>query len=63
MKTYSVLLTVDASIVVKVEAESEEEAKELAADIAEVPSICHHCSRNVQIGEILEAVEATEVTP
>lgn len=63
MKTYSVLLTVDASIVVQVEAESEDEAKDLASDIAEAPRVCHHCSRNIEIGDILEAVEATEVTP
>ena len=63
MKTYSVVLTVDASIVVKVEADSEEEAKDLASDIAEAPSICHHCSRKVQFGDVLETVEVIEVTP
>jgi hypothetical protein len=63
MKTYSVLITVDASIVVKVEANSEEEAKEIAMEVAETPSICHHCTRRVEVGELLQVVEVIEVAP
>ncbi len=61
MKTYSVLITVDASIFVKVKAENEEQAKILAMEKAPHPSVCHHCSREIEIGDLLEAVEAIEV--
>lgn len=37
-----------------VEAETEEEAKEKAGDLAEPPSLCHYCCREVEIGEIIE---------
>ena len=63
MKTYSVLITFDASIVVKVEANSEEEAKEIAMEVADAPSICHHCAQHVEVGDLLQAVEAIEVAP
>jgi hypothetical protein len=53
----------NASIVVKVEANSGEEAKEIAMEFAEAPSICHHCTQRVELADLLQAVESTEVTP
>lgn len=61
MRRYSVLITVDASIVVEVEATDEESAKEEAFSQASNPSVCHHCAKQVQLGDLLEAVEVTEV--
>lgn len=59
MNKYAVIITVDASVCVEVEAENEEQAKELALNKVETPCLCHQCAREVQIGDILDAVEAT----
>jgi len=61
MPKYSVLISVDASITVEVEAPDEETAKELAFNTAECPSVCHYCSKYIQVGEPLEALEASEI--
>ena len=61
MKNWTVMLSVDATIRVSVAAETEEEAKEKALDIASRPDICHQCSKKVEIGDVLDALEATEL--
>jgi|GEM_PF-6084782 len=61
MNRYSVLITVDASISVEVEAENEEQAKDLALEKAHRPCICHQCSSKVYVGEIIDAIEAIEI--
>ena len=60
-KKYSVCLTVDCTINVTVEAESEEQAKRLAYENAPNPSVCHYCAGKINLGDILEAVEAVEL--
>lgn len=59
MSTYSVVISVDASIVVKVEADSEAEAKEKAFEQSSSPRLCHRCSHDLQLGDPIEALEAT----
>lgn len=61
MKKYSVLVTVDASIRVVVDAENEDQAKDIAMEKASRPSVCHHCARQLDIGDIIDAVEAVEM--
>ena len=58
---YQVILTIDASIDIEVEADSEEEAEQLAYEKAKRPCLCHQCSREVQLGDIMDAVEVTEI--
>lgn len=62
MKKYSVLLSVDATVYVVVEANSEEEAKEKAYEVAHRPSLCHQCAKEMDTGDIIEALEATEIS-
>lgn len=57
MTTWHVCITYDASVVVEVEAETEEEAKEKAFDNAHV-SLCHHCAHELDLGDPVDAVEA-----
>lgn len=59
-KKYFVTFALDASFTVNVEATSEEEAKELALEEALPPTLCHHCSRKLSIGDIGEVIEAGE---
>lgn len=61
MPKYSVMLLVDASITFKVEAESAEQAAELAMAQAPNPSVCHQCSDEVSVGEIIEVAEVLEL--
>lgn len=56
MKTYSVLFTTGASSVFEVEAESVAEARDIAADQFEPPTICAQCSgwgndQNLELGD------------
>ena len=51
---YLVTLIVDASIRVEVEADSKQEAYDKALDNAFTPSICHQCSREIDLGDIIE---------
>ena len=57
MSKYRVLVTLDASTSVVVEADSEEQAKELAMEEATGCSLCYHCSRQVSLGDPLDAIE------
>jgi hypothetical protein len=62
MRRYSVIITVDASVTVEVDAENEEQAKELAMEQASHPCICHQCSNEIDIGDLQDAIEATDIT-
>ena len=62
MKKWAVTLLVDASVFVEVEAETEDEAKTKAWEQAPSPSVCHQCSRDLEIGEIYEIAEAVEIS-
>lgn len=59
MSRWQVVITVDASICVEVEADDAEQAKDRAWEQASVPGICHQCSDDITLGDLLEAVEAT----
>lgn len=61
MNRYSVMFTVDASVTVDVDAENEEQAKERAWAQVSSPSVCHQCSREVEVGEIMDLVEVLEL--
>lgn len=54
MKKYSVSLCYYASAFAEVEAENEEDAINKAAQEIMYPSLCHHCSSEVEIGEMCE---------
>ncbi len=60
LKKWRVLVAVDATVSVVVEAATEEEALEKGLDAAESPCICHQCSRRVGFGDCIRALEATE---
>lgn len=61
MKKWSVILSVDATIRVTVEAETAEEAKDKALDVASAPRVCHQCAKEIDIGDVIDALEAIEV--
>ena len=58
MSKYTVILSVHASISVDVEADSEEQAKELALKKADCPTLCHYCADKIEIGDVDEALDA-----
>lgn len=60
MKFY-VTFEVYASTTVEVEADTKEEAEELAKDVVYTPSLCHHCSRHLDIGDVGEILMSGEV--
>lgn len=59
-KRFVVCISVDASITIEVDAENEEQAKELAMERVYVPGLCHQCAHQIEIGEPIEALEAWE---
>jgi hypothetical protein len=56
---YSVIISVDASVHVEVEADNEEQAKDLAMEKAGAPCLCHQCSSELDVGDLIEVVEVT----
>ena len=58
MAKYEVILLVDATITVVVNAENEDDAKEKAMDTAAPPALCHHCSEQLSVNDVSEAIEA-----
>lgn len=61
MKKFRVTLIVDCTISFDVEAEDAEKAKEKAIREAYVPSLCHHCSNDFEMGDVIDTGEASEV--
>lgn len=59
-KKYRVLISVDATVSVVVDANSEAEAKEKAMEVADRPSICHQCSDQVEIGDLIDVLDVVE---
>ena len=51
MATYMVVFTTGASSVIEVEASSVEEARKLANKRFDGPSLCHQCSRHINLGD------------
>ena len=62
LKKYSCSFSVDASIVVEVEAHTKKEAKEKAWEKAYAPRICHQCSRGLSVGDVIALVEVDDGT-
>lgn len=61
MKKWRVSILHDACTSVEVEAETEEEAKAKAMDEAESVCLCWSCSKKIEIGDPMEAVNAAEI--
>lgn len=61
MKKWSVVLSVDATMIVEVEADSGEDAKDKALEVAGRPTVCHQCARDLSIGDVMDALEAIEL--
>ena len=61
MPKYNVILTLDASMTVEVVAENEEEAMEIAMESAETPTLCCQCAQEVDLNDIIDAIEAVEI--
>jgi hypothetical protein len=63
-KKWSVSIPWHASVCVRVEADTAEEAIEKAIEIAQ-PSLCHQCSDEIELGEWNNEVssDAIEVNP
>lgn len=51
-KTYSVLVPLFAYTVIRVKADTPEQALERASDIASAPSLCHQCTKDCEMGEV-----------
>lgn len=60
LKKYYVTWSVDASVTVNVLATSKKEAIAKSTEDITPPSLCHHCSRTLSIGDIGEVIEAGE---
>ena len=58
MPKYRVTMLVDATVDVVVEAESEEEAKDKALINAYAPTLCHQCSDDLEVGDVISAHSA-----
>jgi len=61
VKKWSVTVLVDASVTVEVEAETAEEARELALGKAETPGLCHYCSNSLDVGDPYRAMDPQEI--
>lgn len=59
-KKYRVFISVDATVSVVVDANSEAEAKEKAMEVADRPCICHQCSDQVEIGDLIDVLDVVE---
>jgi hypothetical protein len=61
MKKWSVVFSVGASVAVDVEAETKEEAEQLAWETVSAPSLCYHCAGVLDVGEPYEIADIMEV--
>lgn len=59
-KKWAVLIEVYATTRVEVEADNAEDAEKKAYESAHV-SICHQCADHIEIGELGEVYEVTEI--
>jgi len=48
---FDVMLKVSASVIVQVDADSEEEARQMVEDEMPIPCLCHHCADNVDLSD------------
>ncbi len=57
MPKFRVLFSVDATVSVTVEATNRGAAQEKAWDVVERPCICHQCSDELEVGDVLDILE------
>ena len=62
MSKWVAIFTVDASTVVEVEADTQEQAEEKAWENIGRPRLCHQCGDELDIGDVIDLVEITENT-
>lgn len=62
MAKYSVSIQVYATMYMKVEADSEEEAREKAEKEAYEPTLCWQCSDEVEIDGVGDVLSASKIT-
>lgn len=55
---WTVPLQVDATISMTVEADSAEQAMQIAEDTSHVPGLCHHYSLKISLGDVIKALDA-----
>jgi len=58
---YDVVIAVDATIYITVDANSPEEAAEKGLEECSTPTLCSYCSREVALGDPLDVLEVNEV--
>lgn len=61
MAKFSVMFMVHASMIIKVDAKNEAEARQLAEDQAGAPNVCHMCSSRVQIDALGDILEVSKI--
>jgi hypothetical protein len=61
LRKYAVHMDVGASIVIEVDASSADEAIDRAWTEAHLPSLCHHCSRHLDLHDFTGIVDAEEL--
>jgi hypothetical protein len=57
---YFVTFEVYASTVIEVEANSENEARDIANEKCYCPTLCHQCSNDIEVSDIGEIVDIQE---
>ena len=60
MSKWVAIFTVDASTVVEVEAVTQEQAEKKAWENIGRHQLCHQCSHELDIGDVIDLVEITE---
>ena len=61
MKRWRVFFSIGASTAVEVEADTRQGAIDRAYEEACPPTLCHHCSDRIELGDIVDAVDVEEV--
>lgn len=57
MAKFLVTFLIDASKTIEVDADDEEAAKTAAWDVIDVPSLCHQCSHEIDMGDAYKIAE------
>ena len=62
MKTWDAVFSVYASVTVRVQAPTEEEAEEKAWDVVIMPPLCSDCVKALNVGNLIDLVMTREIT-
>lgn len=62
MTRYTVIGLVDATVAEEYEAESSEEAFDKALANMDIPTICHQCASEIDIGDVTKFIVINEET-